>query len=78
MVPSPALHLQVLGCGPTDYVNQVQGLQAAKRDSAKVHKSLMDELAQLHGCELARQSKAQGTVIGCSLLCTCASTCLAV
>lgn len=57
------LLFQVLGCGPADYVSQAQGLQAAKRDLAKANKSLMDELAQLHGRELARQSKVQGVQI---------------
>ena len=51
---------QMLGCGPADYITQVQGLQAVKRDSGKTNKSLMDELAQLHGRELARLSAAQG------------------
>lgn len=64
---------QVLGCGPADYVTQVQGLQAVKRDAGKTNKSLMDELAQLHGRELARLSAEQGLTCSYSCLTHCTS-----
>ena len=61
------MHVQALGCGAADHVAQVQGLQAVKKDSAKVNKGFMEELAQLHGRELARQSRAQGRQPACLL-----------
>ena len=51
---------QALGCGPADYEGHVKLLVAAKKESLKEKKSLMDELAGLHGRELAHQVEQQG------------------
>ena len=53
--------LQALGCGPADYEGHVKALVAGKKDSIKEKKSLMDELAGLHGRELAHHADQQGT-----------------
>ena len=52
--------VQALGCGPADYEGHVKALVAAKKESLKERKSLMDELAGLHGQELAHQAAQQG------------------
>lgn len=53
---------KALGCGPADYEGHVKALVAGKKESVKEKKSLMDELAGLHGRELAHQADQQGGV----------------
>ena len=52
--------LQALGCGPGEHEGHVRGLVSAKKDSIKDKKSLMEELAHLHGRELAEKCHKQG------------------
>ena len=52
--------MQALGCGVAEHEGHVQLLLAAKKDSAKVQKTLMDELSSLHGKALASQCRSQG------------------
>lgn len=52
---------QALGCGPGDHEGHAKALVAGKKDSIKAQKGLMEELAGLHGRELAQQCKEHGT-----------------
>lgn len=53
---------KALGCGPGEHEGHVRGLVAGKKDSMKAQKGLMEELASLHGRELAHQCRQQGGV----------------
>ena len=52
--------LQALGCGPGEHEGHVRGLLAAKKEGMKAQKSLMEELAALHGHALAEEAHKQG------------------
>ena len=54
------LAVQALGCGPAEHEGHVKGLVAAKKDNIKTQKSLMEELAGLHGQTLANEAQKQG------------------
>ncbi|KAL3152409.1 Alanyl-tRNA editing protein Aarsd1 [Trebouxia sp. C0010 RCD-2024] len=53
---------KALGCGPAEHEGHVKGLVAGKKDSMKTQKSLMEELAGLHGQALAHEAQQQGGV----------------
>ena len=53
--------MQALGCGPAEHEGHVKGLVAAKKDSIKIQKSLMEELAGLQGQALAHEAQQQGS-----------------
>lgn len=53
---------KALGCGPGEHEGHVRALLAGKKDSMKAQKGLMEELAGLHGRELAHQCQQQGGV----------------
>ena len=55
---------QALGCGPGEHEGHVKALVAGKKDSIKAQKGLMEELAALHGRELAHQCQQQGLCSG--------------
>ena len=59
---------QALGCGPGDHEGHAKALVAGKKDSLKAQKGLMEELASLHGRELAQQCREHGTAAmpGCA------------
>ena len=80
--------MQALGCGPAEHEGHVRGLVAAKKDSIKTQKSLMEELAGLHGQALAHEAQQQGSLhstlqcadysrLDCVMVC-CAMLCYAM
>ena len=54
------LGVKALGCGPAEHEGHVRGLVTAKKDNIKTQKSLMEELAALHGQALANDAQQQG------------------